>query len=373
MNIHFYCYDDVKNPRCGGGGAYRDLSIHRMLAALGHSVHFFTGNFPGAQNISEPNFRYHHLGLRNNYGLSRISFAVLATLHSLFVKTDVIVIQYSIYAPVLTFLFRPKKTIVQFFHITGKEVYTKYGIFGIFPNIAENIALKCAANYLTLTDSMSADFKNHRPQINTVAAYVNFDTSMLSQNVTDDHYILCFGRIDVRMKGIDTLIDAFEKIAAQFPAYRLIIAGRGKETAISWVKQRIAASPVSQRIQCRINPSESEKKELFHAATFVCMPSRFEGWNIAAIEAAASSKATVGTRIHGLQDAIRDGKTGLLTEPDNSDALSKTMAHLLTDAPLRSELGKNGYVWAQQFTLERIAHIQEDFYKQIAAAGSGNQ
>ena len=366
MNIHFYCYDDVNNPRCGGGGAYRDLSIHKVLAAQGHCIHFYTGNFSGAQDSDGPNFHYRHLGMRNNYALSRISFALLATLHSLFVKTDIIVIQYSIYAPVLTFLFRPKKTIVQFFHITGKEVFTKYGLFGMFPHMAEKIALNCATNYLTLTDSMSEDFKKRRPHINTVAAYVSFDTSMLSQDTSDDEqYILCFGRIDIRMKGIDTLIDAFEKIAGNFPGYRLIVAGRGKETAINWVHERIRTSPFAQRIQCIVNPPDSEKKKLFHAATFVCMPSRFEGWNIAAIEAAASSKATVGTRIHGLRDAIRDGKTGLLAEPGNSDALGTTMAHLLTDEPLRHELGKNGYEWALQFTLERIAGIQENFYRHI--------
>jgi glycosyltransferase involved in cell wall biosynthesis len=99
------------------------------------------------------------------------------------------------------------------------------------------------------------------------------------------------------------------------------------------------------------------------------MPSRYEGWNIAAIEAAASSKATLGTRIHGLTDAIKENETGLLVRPESIDELSEKMQLLLSDGTLRERLGKNGYVWAQQFTLERVAKIQEDFYLEVAGKG----
>ena len=115
MKIDVYCYDDVGNPRCGGGGAYRELSVHRLLAAR-HSISFFTGNFKNARDLDEPNFRLRHLGIASSYMLSRISFAVIATLRSLFSNADIIAIPYSIYSPVLTFLFKPKKTVVLFSH-----------------------------------------------------------------------------------------------------------------------------------------------------------------------------------------------------------------------------------------------------------------
>jgi glycosyltransferase involved in cell wall biosynthesis len=114
-----------------------------------------------------------------------------------------------------------------------------------------------------------------------------------------------------------------------------------------------------------VNASDDEKKRLFRLATFVCMPSRFEGWNIAAIEAAASSKATIGSKISGLSDAIKDGETGILVPPENVEALAEKMALLLGDSNLRIRLGKNGYVWARKFTLERVAGIQEDFYREV--------
>ncbi len=364
MNIDVYCYDDVDNPRCGGGGAFRERAVHEYLSSR-HSIRLFTGNFPGAKPIDKTNFICRRIGLPSNYLLSRISFSLLATIHSLSSKADIIALQYSIYSPVLTFLFRPAKTLVLFFHITGTQVFVKYGMFGILPFAAEKLVLGNARYFLTLTDSMAIDLMRRRPTVKAVAGYVHFDTSLLSLPASDDHIILCFGRIDIRMKGIDVLIDAFEKISPKFPDHQLVIAGRGKESDIQWLQRRIGDSPVRMRIRYLVNPSDSVKKELLQSATIVCMPSRFEGWNIVAIEAAASSKPTVGSRIHGLVDSIRENETGLLIQPENCDDLAEKITRLLGDPGLREHLGKNGRLWAQRFTLDRIAEIQERFYLDI--------
>ncbi len=364
MNIDVYCYDDIENPRCGGGGAYRERAVHEYLSSR-HTIRYFTGNFPGAQPVDKPNFTCRRIGLAGSYLLSRISFSILATLRSLFSGADIITVEYSIYSPVLTFLFKPSRTVVLFFHVTGKQVFAKYGIFGIFPFLAEKLVLGTARNFITLTDSMAAELAGSRQNVRAVAGYVNFDTSLLGKTDSDDRLLLCFGRIDIRMKGIDVLLDAFEKLAPAFPGHRLMIAGRGKETDIQWLERRIGESPFRDRIHCLVNPSDDRKKELLRAATVVCMPSRFEGWNIVAIEAAACSKPTIGTRIHGLVDSIRENETGLLVASENSDELAEKMGLLLADPQLRKRLGAAGYAWAQRFTLDRVAAIQENFYSDL--------
>jgi glycosyltransferase involved in cell wall biosynthesis len=370
MKIDVYCYDDINNPRCGGGGAYRELVVHQHIAKR-HKVRFFTGNFKGAKSFSEQNFVYTHLGLSFSYLLSRISFSIAATARSFFSDADIIAIPYSIYSPVLTFLFKPDKTVILFFHITGKETIRKYGIIGYLPWCAEKLVLGIARNFITLTDSMARDLLRQKRTLSVKAGYVSFNTSLSTEDQTDGKFILCFGRIDIHMKGIDILVSAFEKIAPLFPVYKLIIAGRGKEKDITWLKQRIDSSPQRSDIQCLTNVDEATKKNLFHNATFVCMPSRFEGWNIAAIEAAACSRATLGTRIHGLTDAIQENVTGLLVEPENIDELAEKMSVLLSDTSLREKLGKNGFKWSEQFSLERIVKIQEDFYREVHVKNTG--
>lgn len=363
MKIAHYSYDNVNNPRCGGGGAYHELMIHTLLAG-NHSISCFNGYYKGAKPYSERGIRISFLGFGANYLLSRISFSICATIHSLFVNVDLIVIGYSVFSPVLTFLLRRKKTILEFYHLTGIEPFRKYSVFGILPWLAERSALLFGKRYITLTDSMAEYIKEKYPPKIAGAVYTGYDTTINSTESYDEKYILFFGRIDIHMKGIDILIDAFEKIAASFPEHVLKIAGRGSDKDISLLENRIKNSSMQDRMIYEKNVSLEEKHSLFHHATFVCMPSRFEGWCISAIEAAASSKATIGTQIMGLKDSIRHNETGILVPPEDSDALADTMKLLLSDASLRKRLGKNGYEWAQNFTWEKVSSMQEKFYNE---------
>jgi glycosyltransferase involved in cell wall biosynthesis len=263
----------------------------------------------------------------------------------------------------MTFLFKPKKTILQFYHFTALEPFRKYGIFGTLSWLAEQIALRYNRNFITMADSVAEIIKNKYHKSNVRPTYTGFDEKLLCETPEDKNFILSFGRLDVHMKGLDILIPAFEKISPQFPLHTLIIAGRGTEKDISWIKNRIKESPCADRIDL-INGVPYEKKlELFRTATIVAIPSRFEGWCIVAIEAAASSKATVGTKILGLGDAIVDGKTGILVPSEDVNALAEKMKLLLNNATLRNELGKNGYEWAQRFTWDKMAKLQEEFYE----------
>jgi glycosyltransferase involved in cell wall biosynthesis len=364
MNIAYYSYDHVLNPMCGGGGAYRDLIIHKHLAAR-HTVRFYCGNFKGAHRYSEEGIAFAFLGWGMNYLMSRISFALLATIHSLFVKADVIVVAYSVFSPVPTFLLRKRKTIIELFHLTKTAPFRKYSLFGLLPYLAETIALAAGTRFICINAELARLIKKTGDTKKVCTVYTGFDHRLLSKNVTDDNYILSMGRIDIHMKGIDLLIDSFEVISASFPDQKLVIAGRGSLHDVAWLKNRIGRSPVKEKIFFKENIPEEEKIFLFHHATFVCMPSRFEGWCIAAIEAAASSKASLGTHIMGLNESIRHNETGLLVPPENKNELAEKMGLLLNDKDLRKQLGDNGYAWAHNFTWEKIAEKQEQFYLSI--------
>ncbi len=366
MKIAHYSYDHVNNPRCGGGGAFRELMIHRNLASR-HTISCFCGAFKGSRFYTEDGIHFSFLGSGANYLLSRITFSFFATIHSLFVKSDVIIIGYSVFSPVLTFLFRRKKTIVEFYHLTGNQPFRKYSVFGIFPWLAERFALQYGRHYITLTDSMAEFINTRYANKNACAAYTGYDTAIDSKDQSDDNYILYFGRIDIRMKGIDILINAYEEIASKFPKHLLKIAGRGSERDIKWLENRITRSTVKERIIFHKNVPLSEKYTLFHQATFVCMPSRFEGWCISAIEAGASSKATLGTQIMGLQDSIKHNETGILVPVEDRSALAEKMTLLLRDKSLRANLGKNGHQWSKNFTWDKVSHIEEQFYKSVAS------
>ena len=95
------------------------------------------------------------------------------------------------------------------------------------------------------------------------------------------------------------------------------------------------------------------------------MPSRYEGWGIAAIEARACSRAVIGADIPGLRDAVIDGKTGVLVKPENSDSLAGAMDRLLDNKEEREQFGINGREYAGKFDWDVITNEHEQFYLEV--------
>jgi glycosyltransferase involved in cell wall biosynthesis len=77
----------------------------------------------------------------------------------------------------------------------------------------------------------------------------------------------------------------------------------------------------------------------YERAAVVCVPSRREGYGMAAREAMAYGRPVVAADVGGLRDAIENGVTGMLVPPGNPAELREALHRLLGDATLRAELG----------------------------------
>jgi glycosyltransferase involved in cell wall biosynthesis len=86
----------------------------------------------------------------------------------------------------------------------------------------------------------------------------------------------------------------------------------------------------------------------YERAAVVVVPSRREGYGMAAREAMAHGRAVVATAVGGLPDAVEDGVTGLLVPPRDPAALRAALERLLADAALRERLGAAARVQARE-------------------------
>jgi glycosyltransferase involved in cell wall biosynthesis len=77
----------------------------------------------------------------------------------------------------------------------------------------------------------------------------------------------------------------------------------------------------------------------YERASVVCVPSRREGYGVAAREAMAYGRAVVTTGVGGLADAIDDGISGLVVTPGDVPGLRAALECLLADSELRGRLG----------------------------------
>jgi glycosyltransferase involved in cell wall biosynthesis len=78
----------------------------------------------------------------------------------------------------------------------------------------------------------------------------------------------------------------------------------------------------------------------YERAAVVVVPSRREGYGMAAREAMAYGRPVVATAVGGLVDAVDDGVTGILVPPGDVEALRAAVTRVLDDGRLRRRLGR---------------------------------
>lgn len=176
---------------------------------------------------------------------------------------------------------------------------------------------------------------------------------------TDGFKLLSVGRL-VKRKGIDKTILALsilEKECADKPwflsfTYNIIGAGPDEE----YLKNIIAS--LSPDLQKKISflglVSEQKKWDLLNDCSVFIMPSRdiagdFEGFGIVYLEAGLSNKPVIAGRAGGVSDAVIDGETGFLLDPENLEDIARAIKTLAEDIPLANKMGEQGRINAQSF------------------------
>jgi glycosyltransferase involved in cell wall biosynthesis len=95
---------------------------------------------------------------------------------------------------------------------------------------------------------------------------------------------------------------------------------------------------------------------IFRRASVFCMPSHYEPFGIAFVEAMLAGLPCVGTTAWAMPEIIADGETGWLVPPDDSVALARALIDALGDPGRAVAFGARGRQRAlEHFTWERTA------------------
>jgi phosphatidylinositol alpha-1,6-mannosyltransferase len=156
--------------------------------------------------------------------------------------------------------------------------------------------------------------------------------------------ILTVGRL-VERKGHDTVLRALPRVAESVPNVTYLIVGDGPHEAP--LRSLARELEIDDRVVFCGRVPEDELVAYYHACDVFVMMSRelsedTEGFGIVFIEAAACGKPTLGGRSGGISDAIVDGETGMLIEPEALDPLTTALVSLSRDRGLARRLGEAG-------------------------------
>lgn len=152
--------------------------------------------------------------------------------------------------------------------------------------------------------------------------------------------ILCVGSIGPR-KGQVILVNAFNRIATEFPEWRLVMVGRWEEgDYYRSVRAAIDSSPHPQRIQLAGRLPDAETRAWMRRAAIFAMPSLEEGLGLSLQEALLSGCPAVGSRAGGIPELIDDGSNGRLVPSGDPQALADGLAELIRQPESRLRLAR---------------------------------
>lgn len=156
--------------------------------------------------------------------------------------------------------------------------------------------------------------------------------------------ILAVGRL-VPRKGFDRLIRLLPELRKACGDISLTIAGAGPEEGR--LRADAIRAGVGAHVRFEIAPSRDKLAELYRGADVFALPVRrsdrdVEGFGIVFLEAALHGLPSVSSRVGGVPEAVQDGATGLLVDPDSEGELFEALKRLLNDAALAARLGRAG-------------------------------
>ena len=82
------------------------------------------------------------------------------------------------------------------------------------------------------------------------------------------------------------------------------------------------------------------------ALTSVPTHNSVEGFGFVYLEASANALPVIANRVGGVEDAVLDGTTGLLSEPNDPSSLAENIIKLVENPKLRAKIRGNGRIWA---------------------------
>ena len=169
--------------------------------------------------------------------------------------------------------------------------------------------------------------------------------------------IMSVGRL-VPFKGFADLIDACAELARRRIDFVCDIIGDGplRETLQAKIEQLDLAS----RVNLLGSLSQDAVMEKLQAADIFALASTTDAqgatdvFPTVILEAMASARPVVSTRLAGIPELIVDGQTGMLAPPGDSTALAQTLEQLLRDPALRLRSGHAGRARIEQhFRIEQ--------------------
>lgn len=185
----------------------------------------------------------------------------------------------------------------------------------------------------------------------------------------DGVHVLFVGNL-LPHKGLSLLVEALLEVSEE--DWRLIVVGDGPDGEPC--RRRLESAGAAGRACFLGRRRAADVEAALAAADLLALPSSQEGLPYVILEAMASARAVVATRVFGIPEMIDDGVHGILVAPGDVEELAAALRRMIGDAPARERMGAAGRArFLAEFTLERQLDTMAALYETLARRAGGGR
>lgn len=172
--------------------------------------------------------------------------------------------------------------------------------------------------------------------------------------------ILSVGELSSR-KNHEVIIRALAKVPFQDIYYLLCGDGQKKQ----YLRSLCEELGISDRVVFAGHIPHNKVLELNHVADLAAVPSRIEGLGLVGIEALAAGIPVLSSNVHGINDYVINGKTGLSCKPLDVDAFRDAIIKFYSDKDFYRQCRENTQEKALEFDIDKVRPIMKEVYKTV--------
>ncbi|MBA2249578.1 MAG: N-acetyl-alpha-D-glucosaminyl L-malate synthase BshA [Chitinophagaceae bacterium] len=371
MNIGIVCY-----PTFGGSGVLA-TELGKALADKGHNIHFITYQQPVRLSGFHANIFYHEVRvptyplfdyppyetalastmvdviLNNNVELLHVHYAIPHASAAFMAKQ--ILAKQGIKIPVITTLHGTDITLV------GRDkTYSPVVTF----SMNESDAITAVSK--NLRDETYRNFKIEK-DIEVIYNFVDVKRfnrkpiaafkKVISPN---DEKILLHASNFRKVKRVEDVVKVFINVSKKIPS-KLLFVGDGPER--SAIERLCRESDVHNDI--RFLGKQEQMEDILAVSDVFILPSEYESFGLAALEAMAAEVPVISTNAGGLTEINVNGYSGFLSNVGDVEDMSKNTLTLLTDEKKFLQYKSNALSQAKKFDIHIIVPEYEALYKKF--------
>jgi len=357
MNICYLQYSNPWNPFSPGGVGRVNHEVFKRLSRS-HTVEVLTGCMKGMPSESKiDGVKYRQVGGYRSRIANRLYFSWMASNVDIS-SFDIVVIAWERYAPVRIKLC--DKPVVLELHANFFDIPAKIGVLEPLARFLLVRALQKVKYITAVSRNVMGSVSNksiHFRKAKVIYNGIGDDCFSKINAKANADYFLFLGRIDIKAKGIDTLLNAYLMAEMDVP---LLIGGDGED--MGKLNEMIKNIGLEHRVNLLGWVDGKRKRELIEGCIAMCVPSRSEGFGLVAVEAMAMGKPVLASSIGGLSEIVENEISGLLFDAESEEQCAKAITRMAADSHLYASLKEGAYARARDFTLAASSASREDFF-----------